>query len=31
MRIPFLRRRQTRTQRLTEALVQLVEKWAKQK
>jgi hypothetical protein len=29
MRIPFLRRKQSRKQRLAEALVQMVEKWAK--
>jgi hypothetical protein len=31
MRIPFRRRKKTTTERLTEALLQMVEKWAKQK
>jgi hypothetical protein len=29
MRIPFLRRKRNRKQRLAEAIVQMVEKWAK--
>ena len=31
MRNPFRRRKQTRMQRLTEAVIQLMEKWANQK
>ena len=31
MRVPFRRRKQTPMQRLTEALLQMMEKWAKQK
>ena len=31
MRMPFRRRKQTTTQRLTEALLQMMEKWAKKK
>jgi len=31
MRIPFLRRKRNRKQRLADALLQMMEKWAKQK